>query len=203
MFVLPPSMAALETRLRRRAQDSAEIVAARMAKSAEEMSHWPEYDYVIVNRDIDESVAEVAGDRHRRAPAAAPASSASPSSSTDCGRGERERAKPSRARASAQNSLDREFFGARRGGDAGRGEQVRPGTPSVFRLERSILRRWPKAAAVTRSRAGFAAGASGAARGISATTLDVTFGGGTKARGGRSNRIFGSVSHCTSTDSRP
>ena len=42
-----------------RAQDSAEIVAARMAKSAEEMSHWPEYDYVIVNRDIDESVAEV------------------------------------------------------------------------------------------------------------------------------------------------
>jgi len=59
VFVLPPSMAALEARLRTRAQDSAEIVAARMAKSAAEMSHWPEYDYVIVNRDIEESVGEV------------------------------------------------------------------------------------------------------------------------------------------------
>jgi guanylate kinase len=70
VFVLPPSIAALRERLQRRAQDSAEIVAARMAKSAEEMSHWPEYDYVIVNRDIDESVAEVAAivtaERRRR-----------------------------------------------------------------------------------------------------------------------------------------
>jgi guanylate kinase len=55
VFVLPPSLAALEARLRARAQDS----AARMAKSAEEMSHWPEYDYVIVNRDVEESVAHV------------------------------------------------------------------------------------------------------------------------------------------------
>lgn len=59
VFVLPPSMAALEARLRQRAQDSAEIVAARMAKSAEEMSHWSEYEYVVVNRDIDESVGQV------------------------------------------------------------------------------------------------------------------------------------------------
>jgi guanylate kinase len=59
VFVLPPSTEALESRLRRRAQDSAEIVAARMAKSAEEMSHWSEYDYVIVNREIDASVTEV------------------------------------------------------------------------------------------------------------------------------------------------
>ena len=70
VFVLPPSIAALRDRLQRRAQDSAEIVAARMAKSAEEMSHWPEYDYVIVNRDLDESVAEVAAivtaERRRR-----------------------------------------------------------------------------------------------------------------------------------------
>ncbi len=44
----------------------------RMAKSAEEMSHWSEYDYVIVNRDIDDSVAASAGDRHRRAAAAHP-----------------------------------------------------------------------------------------------------------------------------------
>jgi len=70
VFVLPPSIAALRDRLQRRAQYSPETVAARMAKSAEEMSHWPEYDYVIVNRDIDESVAEVAAivtaERRRR-----------------------------------------------------------------------------------------------------------------------------------------
>ncbi len=59
VFVLPPSMAALQARLETRAQDSPEIVAARMAKSAAEMSHWPEYDYVIVNRDIEESVGLV------------------------------------------------------------------------------------------------------------------------------------------------
>ena len=56
VFVLPPSMDALEGRLRRRAQDSDEVVRQRMAKSADEMSHWPEYDYVIVNRDLDASV---------------------------------------------------------------------------------------------------------------------------------------------------
>ena len=59
VFILPPDMAALEARLRARAQDSAATVAARMAKSAEEMSHWSEYDYVVVNRDLDASVAEV------------------------------------------------------------------------------------------------------------------------------------------------
>jgi guanylate kinase len=59
VFVLPPSTEALESRLRTRAQDSAAVVAGRMAKSSEEMSHWSEYDYVIVNREIAESVAEV------------------------------------------------------------------------------------------------------------------------------------------------
>jgi len=59
VFVLPPTMAALEARLRQRAQDSAEIVEGRMAKSAEELSHWSEYDYVIVNRELDASVAVV------------------------------------------------------------------------------------------------------------------------------------------------
>jgi guanylate kinase len=71
VFILPPDMATLEARLKTRAQDSAAIVAARMAKSAEEMSHWSEYDYVVVNRDLDASVAEVAAiltaERLRRA----------------------------------------------------------------------------------------------------------------------------------------
>jgi guanylate kinase len=59
VFVLPPSMTALEERLKRRAQDSAEVVRQRMAKSADEMSHWAEYDYVVVNRNIEDSVAHV------------------------------------------------------------------------------------------------------------------------------------------------
>ena len=59
VFVLPPSLAALEARLRARAQDSARVVAARMAKSAEEMSHWLEYDYVILNNDVEVAIAQV------------------------------------------------------------------------------------------------------------------------------------------------
>jgi guanylate kinase len=56
VFVLPPSGAALEERLKSRAQDPAEVVAKRMSEASAELSHWPEYDYVIVNHDIDESV---------------------------------------------------------------------------------------------------------------------------------------------------
>ncbi len=59
VFVLPPSLGALKRRLQTRAQDSREVVAARMAKSADEMSHWAEYDYVIVNQDLEESVRQV------------------------------------------------------------------------------------------------------------------------------------------------
>jgi guanylate kinase len=59
VFILPPSFAALEARLRARAQDSAAVVASRMANSAEEMSHWPEYDYVVINGDVEESVAQL------------------------------------------------------------------------------------------------------------------------------------------------
>lgn len=58
IFILPPSSKALEARLRTRAQDTAEVVAARMAKASEEMSHWPEYQYVIVNDDLDMSVGQ-------------------------------------------------------------------------------------------------------------------------------------------------
>ena len=57
VFVLPPSGDALEKRLRARAQDAPEVVAKRMAKASSEISHWPEYDYVIVNTHLDESIA--------------------------------------------------------------------------------------------------------------------------------------------------
>ena len=53
IFVLPPSIAELERRLHTRGQDSAAVIAGRMAKSLDEISHWAEYDYVIVNRDLD------------------------------------------------------------------------------------------------------------------------------------------------------
>jgi guanylate kinase len=59
VFVLPPSTGELERRLRARAQDSDDVVAGRMARAADEMSHWREYDYIIVNRDIEESVQAV------------------------------------------------------------------------------------------------------------------------------------------------
>ncbi len=59
VFILPPSTRDLERRLLTRAQDSKEVVAQRMAKAAEEMSHWAEYDYVIVNRDIATSLIDL------------------------------------------------------------------------------------------------------------------------------------------------
>ena len=59
VFVLPPSTAELERRLKARAQDSAEVVAGRMAKAADEMSHWREYDYIMVNFNVEDSVGKV------------------------------------------------------------------------------------------------------------------------------------------------
>ena len=53
VFVLPPSIAELDRRLRSRGQDTEAVIAGRMAKSRDEISHWAEYDYVIVNRDLD------------------------------------------------------------------------------------------------------------------------------------------------------
>lgn len=59
VFILPPTAQELERRLNRRAQDTKAVIASRMAKAAGEMSHWPEYDYVVVNRDKAEAFAEV------------------------------------------------------------------------------------------------------------------------------------------------
>ena len=55
IFVLPPSLPELERRLRSRGQDSDAVIAGRMAKSRAEISHWAEYDYVLVNDDLDET----------------------------------------------------------------------------------------------------------------------------------------------------
>jgi guanylate kinase len=56
VFILPPSTAELEKRLRGRAQDSPEVVANRMQRAPDEMSHFPEYDYIIVNRNVENSI---------------------------------------------------------------------------------------------------------------------------------------------------
>ncbi|HTM75491.1 MAG TPA: guanylate kinase [Pseudolabrys sp.] len=59
VFVLPPSIPELERRLHKRAQDDYETIHRRMAKAADEMSHWAEYDYVVINRDLDQAFADV------------------------------------------------------------------------------------------------------------------------------------------------
>jgi len=55
IFILPPSIAELDRRLRARGQDAPDVIATRMAQSEAEISHWAEYDYVLVNEDIDET----------------------------------------------------------------------------------------------------------------------------------------------------
>ena len=59
VFILPPSIPELERRLKSRAQDDYETIHRRMAKAADEMSHWAEYDYVVINRELEQSFAEV------------------------------------------------------------------------------------------------------------------------------------------------
>jgi len=59
VFILPPSTAELERRLHARAQDSDEVVRSRMAKAADEMSHWAEYDYIVINDNLESSIDQV------------------------------------------------------------------------------------------------------------------------------------------------
>ena len=59
VFILPPSVADLEKRLHTRAQDSDDVIRGRMERAAHEMSHWAEYDYVVINRDIDQAFAQI------------------------------------------------------------------------------------------------------------------------------------------------
>ena len=70
VFVLPPSRDELERRLRERAQDSKDVVARRMARAGDEISHWAEYDYVVVNADLDQALLQIktilAAERLRR-----------------------------------------------------------------------------------------------------------------------------------------
>jgi len=59
VFVLPPSVAELEKRLKTRALDSEDVIRRRMAKAADEMSHWAEYDYVVINREVEHAFNDV------------------------------------------------------------------------------------------------------------------------------------------------
>ena len=59
VFILPPSTRELEHRLKKRAQDPAHVVDKRMSKAMDEISHYPEYDYIIINSDLSESVKRV------------------------------------------------------------------------------------------------------------------------------------------------
>ncbi len=70
VFILPPTMRELHTRLERRAEDSEDVIARRLKNAREEIGHWTEYDYVLVNRDLNQSVEIVrsilSAERHRR-----------------------------------------------------------------------------------------------------------------------------------------
>ena len=59
VFILPPSATDLEKRLHSRAQDSHEVIRGRMSRATHEMSHWAEYDYIVINHDVDEAFTEV------------------------------------------------------------------------------------------------------------------------------------------------
>ncbi|MBS0530134.1 MAG: guanylate kinase [Proteobacteria bacterium] len=59
VFILPPSAADLEKRLHTRAQDSDVVIRGRMDRAAHELSHWAEYDYIVINQNVDEAFAEV------------------------------------------------------------------------------------------------------------------------------------------------
>jgi guanylate kinase len=59
VFILPPSAADLEKRLHSRAQDSSDVIRRRMSRASHEMSHWAEYDYIVINHDVDQAFAEV------------------------------------------------------------------------------------------------------------------------------------------------
>ena len=59
VFILPPSMAELKARLQRRAEDSASTIETRLTNARNEIEHWREYDYVVVNRDLDQAFAQV------------------------------------------------------------------------------------------------------------------------------------------------
>src|SRR6059058_2238570 len=59
VFILPPSAADLEKRLHTRAQDSDEVIRGRMSRASHELSHWAEYDYIVVNHNVDDAFAEV------------------------------------------------------------------------------------------------------------------------------------------------
>ncbi len=67
VFLLPPSAPELERRLHTRAQDADDVIRERMAKASDEMSHWAEYDYVVINHDLDRGVRGAAGDPVGRA----------------------------------------------------------------------------------------------------------------------------------------
>jgi guanylate kinase len=59
IFILPPTMRELKGRLRRRAEDTEEVIAARLANSLSEMKHWGDYDYIVINDDLDAAFAQV------------------------------------------------------------------------------------------------------------------------------------------------
>ena len=198
VFILPPSREALHQRLVARAQDSADVVAARMAKASDEISHYREYDYIVVNEDLDRSVESVrailSAERLRRDRQAGMTGLSGRFSPTWKGPRRPVRVPVCRKpRCRGPAAALRVDAGGLEHGLAADG----------FRDTRSILRRWPKASRVTSSSAPRSQGWRGCARGLICTTDEVTFGAGTKASGGISNRMAVSAIQPVRMLSRP
>ena len=158
VFILPPSMAELERRLETRAQDSAAVVARRMAKAADEMTHYAEYDYIIINRDVETSVGRGRGGctAERLPRGGGTASSDRP------GRVRQGIApgpvRAAKARASAANSAIVNVSARRSGAMPAFSSSSIGLTGSDRNALRSILRRCPNAAALMVSSADWPAG---------------------------------------------
>src|SRR6185437_13633437 len=193
VFVLPPSAAELKSRLERRAQDSQAVIAQRLHNAVEEISHWREYDYVLVNRDLDKSFARVrailTAERLKRVQApdlenfvAIAGRSEEDSALRQVVSGWRRNYMRERCHtgmvpcaAKARASATKPATGI----SSARAVGSRPAAPSSIwglapsdlRLCRNIFRRWPKAASVTRC-SSFELHASGSARGVNCTSED-------------------------------
>ncbi len=193
IFILPPSMAELKARLQRRAEDSASTIETRLANARNEIEHWREYDYVVVNRDLDQAFRPGARHRHRRTPAPRPQSGPV----RICLRPARRKDRLGRS-GRAGRVKPREFLDRQR---------LRPACAVDARLLQKRLAA-ERLQALAQHLAALAEGGfgdafqgafmshpSGISRGRSSTIDDVTFGGGVKACGGTSKAMRASVRH--------
>ncbi len=200
VFILPPTAADLEQRLNVRAQDPPETVRRRMLGASNEIRHWDEYDYVVVNYDIERSVAD--GARHPRRRASAPLEADRPQGFRAESAGPALAFAPKRI-GDADEIRDAKLLRARLGIEPKRLQQR-------LAIRRDLAERGAQhlAPLAEGGRGNLfqvqgSQGGSGASLGTNSTSAESTFGLGVKAAAGKVKRMRGRVRHCDSTASRP